>query len=487
MFNRLKGIKTARIIMVFVMLSIVFQLVAPSSLEPHLQAEPSCGKDCSYYDVIVIGSEIQGVLLAKEVRKARKSVLILDPRTQTGGELIQGQMQFLDIPNDRKNKSIVQGEIKYLFDAYKSGSIRKAHEFNQYFNQLVRGIPIEKGIKIQTIETVPLAKEKSLKSITYKTQDGATRNVQANYWVENTDFNALTSLLDLKRIPGMESLVSKKDPTPEYMSATLMIKFKNVDWSKLHKTILKDYPLTNVQKKYGPNTYVDWTIATGFGNLINQYKPTDPQLVLRGMNTLNQKNGRAIMNALLVFDVDPSKPESVKSAIAKASAEAPHILKFLRQNIPGFAKAELDGFPDYLYIRDYNRFETEHILQKEDLKSNKMFWDNVSIGGYGMDLQATKRIPTGIGFGLTDRYGMPLRSFELKAYENVIVAGKNVGASIQAYGSARIMPNTATAAQTIGIIIGRESGKKRLKELTPEDFKRIHKYLKKDFNIVLAG
>ena len=264
-----------------------------------------------------------------------------------------------------------------------------------------------------------------------------------------------------------------------------MLRFKKVDWRKLHQTILEDYPLTNVQKKYGPNTYVDWNIATGLSNIMMKYKARDPQMVLRGMNTLDQGHGEVIMNALLIYDVDPADEKSVQDAIRKGKAEAPYVLEFMRKNIPGFSKAELNGFPEYLYIRDYNRFETEYVLDYEDVKNSRMFWDNVSISGYSIDLQATKRISKGIGFGKTDRYGMPLRAFELKAYENVLVTGKNVGASIKAYGSARIMPNTALAAQTMGIILGREMKNTRLKDLTQQDFRRIHAYLKKDYGIVL--
>jgi hypothetical protein len=156
----------------------------------------------------------------------------------------------------------------------------------------------------------------------------------------------------------------------------------------------------------------------------------------------------------------------------------------LRKNIPGFAKAELNGFPEYLYIRDYNRYETKYVLDYPDLMNSRMFWDNVSIGGYSIDLQGTRAIPTGIGYGKPDRYGLPLRSFELKSYDNVLVTGKNVGASIKAYGSARIMPTTALAGQTIGIILGRERSKK-LADLTEADFKRIRTYMKQDYQIVL--
>ncbi|HEY2491754.1 MAG TPA: FAD-dependent oxidoreductase [Paenibacillus sp.] len=449
-------------------LTVTAQPKAPSSVAP------------SQYDVIVIGSEIQGVLLAREARNLGLKVLILDPRSKPGGELIQGQMYSLDDVNDNKGNSLVQGEIKNLFHGYNAGTIRKAADFEHYYDKVIKGIPIKNGIVIDSINTISSNKDKSLQSLTYHIKGGSKYTVQSKYWVENTDFNALSSKLADKRIPGMETLYNGKHP--DYMAATYMLKFKNVNWNKLHQTVLENYPLTNVRKKYGPNTYVDWHFATGFSNITGKYKAHNSPLKLRGLNVTDQKNGEVIMNALLIYDVNPSDPKSVQSAITKGRAEAPYILTFLRKNIPGFAKAELNGFPEYLYIRDYNRYETKYVLNYPDLKNNKMFWDNVSIGGYSIDLQGTKTIPTGIGFGKPDRYGLPLRSFQLKSYDNVLVVGKNVGASIKAYGSARIMPTTALAAQTIGIILGREKNK-RLVDLKETDFQRIHKYLEKDYKI----
>lgn len=481
--NKLKA--CMRLIVTLTIAAIVIQWAVPYPSAKTVQAPIPDPPGGAYYDVVVIGSEIQGVLLARAAMKQGMNVIILDPREKPGGELTVGQMHFLDEPNDKNKMSLVQGDIKELFDGFKKGTIRKASEFDRYYDKMIKNIPLRSGITIESVHAIQAKNEKSLQSLAYKDKSGRKHQVRARYWVENTDFNALTGRLGLKRISGMESLYNGgKQHKPDYMAATLMLRFKKVDWRKLHQTVLEDYPLTNVQKKYGPNTYVDWNIATGFSNIMGEYKPRDPQLVLRGMNTLDQKHGEVIMNALLIHEVDPADSRSVQSAIAKASAEAPYVLEYMRANIPGFAKAELNGLPEYLYIRDYNRYQTEYVLKYEDVINSRMFWDNVSIGGYSIDLQATRHIPKGIGFGKTDRYGMPLRSFMLDAYDNVLVAGKNVGASIKAYGSARIMPNTALAAQTMGIIIGREQGKK-LKELTLDDFRRIHEYLRKDHSIVL--
>jgi hypothetical protein len=458
-------------------------LLSGSSLSIAAAAKPSSSSPAvSSYDVVVIGSEIQGVLLAKEAVKAGLKVLMLDPRSKPGGELIQGQMFFLDDVNDNKQRSLVQGEIKNLFNGYKAGTIRKAADFQTYFDKVIQGIPLKSGVVLDHVDTKTAGSGKTLSSLTYHGKDGNKVTIQSRYWVENTDYNALSSQLKEARIPGMETIYNGKKP--DYMAATYMLNFKNVDWNLLHQRILEDYPLTNVRKKYGPNTYVDWHFATGFSNITNTYITKDKQLRLRGLNATYQKNGQVIINGLLIYDVNPSDPKSVASAVQRGQAEAPFILSFLRKNIPGFAKAELNGFPEYLYIRDYNRYETKYVLDYPDLMNSRMFWDNVSIGGYSIDLQGTRAIPTGIGYGKPDRYGLPLRSFELKSYDNVLVTGKNVGASIKAYGSARIMPTTALAAQTIGIILGRERNKP-LANLTEADFKRIRAYLKQDYQIVL--
>ncbi|MNO24775.1 FAD dependent oxidoreductase [compost metagenome] len=471
-FHRVKSCLAAAVILLSAPL--------PPTVAAAKPAAPS--KAITNYDVVIIGSEIQGVLLAKEAVRAGLNVLMLDPRSKPGGELIQGQMFFLDDVNDNKQRSLVQGEIKNLFNGYKAGTIRKASDFQRYYDKVIQGIPLKSGVVLDRVDTKAAGSGKTLSSLTYHDKNGPHVTIQSRYWVENTDYDALSGQLKEARIPGMETIYNGSKP--DYMAATYMLNFKNVDWNLLHQRILEDYPLTNVRKKYGPNTYVDWHFATGFSNITNTYATKDKQLRLRGLNAAYQKNGQVIINGLLIYDVNPSDPKSVETAVQKGKAEAPYILSFLRKNIPGFAKAELNGFPDYLYIRDYNRYETKYVLEYKDLMSSRMFWDNVSIGGYSIDLQGTRAIPTGIGFGKPDRYGLPLRSFELKSYDNVLVTGKNVGASIKAYGSARIMPTTALAAQTIGIILGRERNK-RLTDLSAADFQRIRSYMKKDYQISL--
>ncbi|WP_159886265.1 FAD-dependent oxidoreductase [Paenibacillus puerhi] len=436
-------------------------------------------------DVVVIGSEIEGVYLARAARDEGLSVTILDPREKPGGQLIQGEMLYLDEPFGDNNESLLQGKVKLLFDRYKKGEIRKREEFETYYASLLNGIRLESGITLAGVEIEPEkgAVGRAIRSLTYTTKSGETKTLSAKYWVENSDMAALSSRLGLSRIPGIETVFGGER---DHMAASLMMKFRQVDWARFQQEIGR---LTRQEReeKYGKNTTVTDKFTWGFSGVGGRYKPSSKEMFLRGLNTIHQRDGEVLVNALLLYGVDPADPDSVTRARELGMRETERILPHLRQELPGWENAEINGYPDYLYIRDYDRYETEYVLQAADLMSGRMFEDNVSIAGYPIDLQGTRNNNWGTSKGDPDKYGMPLRAFLAKGYTNVIMAGKNVGASAIAYGSARIQPNTSLAGEVIGVLLARWDGKGSLAELSPKDMKDLQAYVKKKYNITLTG
>lgn len=450
--------------------------------QPSVSSKP--GIPAEKADIVMIGSELEGMYLARAAADERLRVKVLDPREQAGGQLLQGEMLFLDETRDDQYHSLVQGRIKELFDGFKSGKIRKLGEFTTYYNTLSKDISLESGIRIEEIEASPAAnEEKKVTSLTYRTKDGKLKKIAAGYFVENSDYAAMVDRLEATRMPGLEKFYGQE--RIEYMSAGMMMKFKNVDWNKFSKHFNSLSP-EEKSKHYGGG-YVSESFAIGLSGMSKAYKASNDRVFLRGLNALNQRDGEAIINALLIYNVDPSDAKSVAEAMELGKKEIPRIRDHFRKSIVGWENAEINGYPNYLYIREYNHYETDYVLKPSDLLGAKMFWDNVSIGGYPLDLQGIQANKWGIEMGRPDKYGMPLRSFLLKNYANVILAGKTVGASAIAYGSARIQPNTATAAESIGVILGQIHGKKQLKELTEDDMKPLRDYLHKRYHIKLAG
>jgi hypothetical protein len=436
-------------------------------------------------DVVIIGSELEGLYLARAAADEGLSVKILDPHTAFGGQVLQGEMLFLDETRDEHGKSLVQGRVKELFDGFKTGKIRKLPEFEKVFDQLTKGIPVETGIHIEEIGTTKAANgEKEITTVTYSTEDHQLKKISSSYWVDNSDFAALASRLQVTRLPGLEKFYGQQQI--EYMSAGVMMKFKNVDWRAWMNAFNAMKPEER-KKKFGGYAYLNDSFAIGFDGVTKAYKPTNDRVFLRGLNAVNQRDGEVLINALLVYNVNPADDKSVAEALELGNKETPLILEHFRKTLPGWEHAQVNGYPSYPYIREYNHYETDYVLQVSDLLSGRMFWDNVSIGGYPLDLQGISANKWGIEMGKPDKYGMPLRSFILKGYDNVIMAGKNVGASALAYGSARIQPNTSTAAESIGVILGQIHGKQKLSELKESDMKALQQYIATRYHIILTG
>lgn len=435
-------------------------------------------------DIVVIGSELEGLYLARAAMDEGLKVKVLDPHQAFGGQILQSQMLFLDETRDEQGQLLVQGRAKELFDGFRNAKIRKLSEFTTYMNKLSKDIPIESGVILNEIEQIstPDSMHK-VASIVYTNGQNQKKKIQAAYWVENSDYAALISRLDAKRLPGLEKFYGQKDI--EYMSAGMMMKFKHVDWNKFSTTFNSLKP-EEKSKQFGGGSVND-SFAIGLSGMTKAYHPSNDRVFLRGLNAVNQRDGEVLINALLVYTVDPSKPESIQEAVKLGNKETGLILGHFRKTLPGWEHAELGELPTYPYVREYNHYEIDYVLKPSDLLSGAMFWDNISIGGYPLDLQGTSANKWGIEMGRPDKYGMPLRSFLLKNYENVIAAGKNVGSSAIAYGSTRIQPNTSLAAESIGVILGQIHGKKKLREIMPEEMTVLHKYLADRYHIKLTG
>lgn len=140
-------------------------------------------------------------------------------------------MLFLDEARDDAYKTLLQGRVKELFDGFRSAKIRKLPEFQSYFGKLSSNLPIEQGVKIIDVKEAPASSSgESIQTITYTSKDGAKKRITASYYVDNTDDAALLSRLKVTRLPGLEQFYGQKNI--EYMSAGMMMKFKNVDWQK---------------------------------------------------------------------------------------------------------------------------------------------------------------------------------------------------------------------------------------------------------------
>jgi hypothetical protein len=121
----------------------------------------------------------------------------------------------------------------------------------------------------------------------------------------------------------------------------MMLSFKNVDW----KAFKQDYDSLSKEErvtKFGTETYINNVTAYGYANIVSSFKSSNDRVFLRGLNALNQNDGQVLVNALLIYGVDPANDSSVQEAMDMGKKEFPMVLEHLKKNLPGWENAQLN-------------------------------------------------------------------------------------------------------------------------------------------------
>ncbi|MEK3885582.1 FAD-dependent oxidoreductase [Paenibacillus sp. PL2-23] len=104
--------------------------------------------------------------------------------------------------------------------------------------------------------------------------------------------------------------------------------------------------------------------------------------------------------------------------------------------------------------REYRRFIGDYVMTKNDLEKQTQFEDNVTFGGWSIDLHPPEGMYasgyTSMHYHSDGIYHIPFRSLYSVNVRNMLFAGRNISASHVAFGSTRVMGTCATMGEAAG-------------------------------------
>lgn len=388
----------------------------------------------SHYDVIVIGGEPEGVAAAVSAARNGAKTLLVEHREELGGLFTYGMLNFLDIPQGEDGKSVSKGIFEEWHQLVGRQSTFGITEAKAAFKKLVDD---EENVTLltQTEVVKPIVENKKIVAVELKNIYG-THKVSADAFIDATQDADFAAMAGVPYFIGGEDIhiPDKK------MAVTLMLHLKNVDWNKVKETAKSE--------KFGYGEVTN-TAAWGFADLHYVYTPIEENTRLRGLN-LAKVGDEYFINALQIFGVDGLDEESKKAAIEKGIRETDHILQFLREEFPGFEKAEVMSYPTELYVRETRHIWAEYQLSMADVWTNKYHWDTIAYGAYPVDVQAQTPQDYGYVIASPKQYGIPFRSLVPLEIDGLLVVGRSAGFSSLAAGSARVVPTGMATGEAAG-------------------------------------
>lgn len=209
------------------------------------------------------------------------------------------------------------------------------------------------------------------------------------------------------------------------MGVTLVFELSGVNWTKVSLHLNWQRFKAEVLKQGTADMGATKKTAWGYTEEGYAYEPHDSMMRLRGFNIARQNNGNVLINALIIFGVDPLSDESKAEGIARAQAEMEYLIPYIQENFTGFENAELVATAEQLYVRESRHIIGEYQLTIDDVLENRDQWDKIAIGAYPVDVQPTATQTYGTVIGSPDRYAIPFRCLVPKIVDNLLVVGRS--------------------------------------------------------------
>lgn len=164
----------------------------------------------------------------------------------------------------------------------------------------------------------------------------------------------------------------------------------------------------------------------------------------------NPETGRLCLEYWEIENVDPADPVAVSRTLTQCQAAVFELLKFCRENLPGYDNAKIAHLPATLGTRESRRIIGEYILTREDVISARKFKDAVARADFWIDLHDS---PPGMDFTKCDKAykrntrpspgdwaDIPIGCLKPKGFQGILVAGRCISADREAHGVTRMIP-----------------------------------------------
>ncbi len=149
--------------------------------------------------------------------------------------------------------------------------------------------------------------------------------------------------------------------------------------------------------------------------------------------------------------VDCTDPEQLTIAEIEGRKQAVLLSEFLKAKMPGFADAYLSDTPCKIGIRSTRRLSGRYRLTGEDVLGAADFQDGICRSAWPVELHLEGK-ETVLEFPPPGKtYAIPYRALLPAEFDNLIVAGRCLSATVEGQGSARVSATAMGMGEAAGV------------------------------------
>lgn len=156
-------------------------------------------------------------------------------------------------------------------------------------------------------------------------------------------------------------------------------------------------------------------------------------------------------NTTRIIGMDATDGEMRSEAEIEGRKQIREYIRFLREDMPGFAHSSLRSFGD-CGVRESRRICGKSYLTREEVSRCQHFADGIARCNYGIDIHNPRGKGTEVtSFKPEDFYEIPFGSLVPQKVENLLIGSRCISGDVAAHSSFRVMPTVCSIGQAAGM------------------------------------
>ncbi|MBW3097206.1 FAD-dependent oxidoreductase [Pseudohoeflea coraliihabitans] len=403
-------------------------------------------------DVLVAGGGMAGIAAAVAAARTGAEVTLVERGGTLGGVATAGLMcSFMGV-----DRSIIGGIMWEFLDRLKAvgGSIEGLYTpFDpELFKTVALEMVSEAGVRLLLHSWVldSVVENQRIEGVRFVTKSGI-KTISAKVVVDCTGDG------DVAASAGA-AFESRRPDGNAGQPMTLMFRMGNVDTKQLieyYKANPDEFYQEPMKCLLEEDRDPPLFVFAGFFSLIKKAKESGGLYLAResmGLQAL-PNTGQILVNATRVQGLDAVDAGDLTKAEVDARKQAASVVRFMKDNLPGFADAHLIDTAASIGVRESRRIIGRYMLTKEDILAERRFESAVARNFFPMDNHGPAENPNSHSWTVLQPggfYEIPYSCLVPQDLDGMLLGGRCISASHEAHASTRSMPCCVATGQAAG-------------------------------------